>query len=371
MGEDLQDTGPIDRILSERAVRNFYKGAGLTPPQTIFCYPSPDALYIDLLAVQTQLSLAAALDKLTGMIAAHKQGANNQSVKSGVLVILDEIQKLPILLDEVHRHVESHKKDRFILTGSSARRLKRAGSNLLGGRAKFLQLSPIVHIERRSMNVPWQRSLQWGGLPSILTSENRKSDLLDYVGIYLQEEIKAEGLTRSLRTFATFLELAASTNGQQVSYQSLSSSVGVSATTIAEYFSILEDTLIGKRLPCYRKSIRRRAVATPKFFLFDVGDGYHPDKQRKLYYWRTQSRVEVDFIVECEDGGLYAIEVKATATINNTDLKGLRKIAEESTLEINQRIVVCNEPHPRMTEDGIAILPVESFLDRLWSHDFF
>ncbi len=397
----------FERTLDLRAILDskslFLFGPRQTGKTTYLKSRFPDAMYVDLLDTRVQQQLIVSPYRLPELIAAHR--ALHPSGAAGpLLVVVDEIQKVPALLDEVHRHIERHPDDRFVLTGSSARKLLRSGVNLLGGRARRVRFHPIRAPERTATDLTWRAALQWGGLPSILLSDDRRSDLMDYVGLYLQEEIRNEALTRSLATFSRFLSAAATTNAEQVVYQSLASDVGVSAPTIVSYYEILEDTLIGERLMPYRCGLKRKSVASPKFYFFDTGvfhalmnrwdvadhtlefgtaleqlvhnelraylDTMHR-QECSLFFWRTQSRIEVDFVVEIDGKELAAIEVKSTENVTSKHLKPLRAMAQEPNFSFRRRILVCTEPRPRLTEDGILILPIPDFLDLLWSGEMF
>lgn len=310
-------------------------------------------------------------------------------------MIVDEIQKLPELLDEVHLMIEQRKDLRFILTGSSARKLKRGGANLLAGRALTCRLHPLVSAELDFTHV--EKRLSRGGLPAVFDSPIPWEDLHAYAGTYLQEEIQAEGLTRQISSFSRFLEIAAVGNGQLLNYTAIASDVGLTARTIQGYYQILEDTLVGHLLEPYRKSRKRKAVSSAKFFFFDVGVANvlsgrtrlsprtpeyggafehlvflelraYLDYSRvrlPLTFWRTHTQVEVDFVV----GDHLAVEVKAKEQVGPRDLKGLRLFAEE--LPGLRRVVVCQERERRVTDDGIEILPLELFLQELWSGRLF
>ncbi len=391
----------LSAILSRKSL--FLFGPRQTGKTTYIKSRFPDAMYVDLLDTRVQHQLLVSPHRLSEIIAA-RRAMRSSDASEPMLIVIDEIQKVPALLDEVHRHIESHDHARFVLTGSSARKLLRSGVNLLGGRAKRVRFHPIRTPERTGTDVSWRTALQWGGLPSILLSDDRRSDLLDYVGLYLQEEIRNEALARSLATFSRFLDVAATTNTEQVVYQSIASDVGVSAPTVVSYYEILEDTLVGERLMPYRRGIKRKSVAAPKFYFFDTGV-FHALMRRwnvaphsaefgtaleqlvhneirayldithreecSLFFWRTQSGIEVDFVVETESGELVAIEVKATRNVTPRHLKPLRRMAEEPEFTLRRRIVACTEPTPRLTDDGILILPIPEFLDMLWSGEMF
>jgi len=315
--------------------------------------------------------------------------------ESGIVVI-DEIQKVPALLDVVHEVMEE-KKIIFLLTGSSARKLKKEGVNLLGGRASKATLLPFVYEE---IETTGEKSLEEiflrGMLPPAWNDPDPDQFLDDYISTYLQDEISAEGVTRNLPVFGDFLQMAAIQSGEQLNYTNIANDIGISRQSVANWYQVLEDTLIGFQLPPWKKSRKRKSVSITKFYLFDVGvtrklsgidvpsdtqsdygrllenfiamelKAWH-DYNRKndsLCYWRTESGSEVDFVI----GEGIAIEVKATRNPTSRNLDGLRKIAEEK--DFTYRILVCRDPTPRMTDDGILILPWQEFLHRLWSGRF-
>ena len=368
----------------------FLLGPRQTGKSTLLRASFPDALYFDLLDAQVFRSLAAAPHRLAEGIRARKGRTT--------VVIIDEIQKLPELLDEVHRLMEVDRSLRFILTGNSARKLRTRGRNLLGGRAHLVRMHPIVYPELRgaSPTRTWADLLKWGGLPPVLTSESPKEDLHAYVGLYLQEEIRAEGLTRSIPNFSRFLETAAAMNGEIVNYTKVGNDAQLSPRTVRDYFQILQDTLVGDLLPPFQQTRTRKAVATEKFFFFDVGvthallerwsvsprtaeygralehlvqrelraslDYFRGD--RRLLFWRSRSQMEVDFILTEGQKPVVAIEVKASRSVSPRDLSGLRAFGEDWPQV--RRIVVSLEPHPRTTESRIEILPIDQFLEQLW-----
>ena len=315
------------------------------------------------------------------------------------LVVIDEIQKLPILLDEVHDLIESTGL-RFLLTGSSARKLRAQGVNLLGGRAGWKEMYPLVYPELKDNGYSLERIFKTGLIPSNYLSGSPDADLSDYIKLYLTQEIQQEGLVRNLPAFTRFLEVAALSNTEMLNYASISKEVGISATGISEWFQILYDTLIGYEVTAFQKIRKRKTYATSKFYFFDVGVvrrilnidriqentseygkffeayiaaelraflGYklgYQDIDRRLCYWRTLSDIEVDFIVD----GRLAVETKATRRYSKADLKGLRALKEEGICQ--HYILVCREEYPLMTDDGIEILPYEVFLDGLWNRRY-
>ena len=346
----------------------------------------PQATYIDLLEADTFRELTARPESLRqSRLPAHQ-----------TLLIVDEIQKLPLLLDEIQLLLDRNKTLRAILTGSSARKLKRGNANLLGGRAWTCALHPLVSPEIPADSLV--QRINRGGLPAIFSSEDFAEELKAYVGTYLKEEIQAEGLTRSIEGFSRFLEVAGLSSGEQLNYTSVANDAQVPARTIREHYRILKDTLLGDELPAYQKTIKRKPVSTAKFYLFDLGVTNVLKKQSDLQagspafghalehlvflelrafldyerrddaltYWRShQSQYEVDFMV----GDDVAIEVKSKTVVSPSDYTGILALSEERSLK--KKIVVCREPRPRHTDEGIDVLPVEFFLKALWEKSLF
>jgi predicted AAA+ superfamily ATPase len=306
-------------------------------------------------------------------------------------LIVDEIQKLPALLDEIQLLIDRNKQLRVILTGSSARKLKRGAANLLGGRAWMCRLHPLVSAEIKDGRL--LDRLNRGSLPAIVDSDHYAEDLKAYVGTYLQEEIRAEGLTRSIENFSRFLEVAGLTNGEQINFSSVAADAGVPPRTVREHYQILEDTLVGHQLPAYQKTVKRKPVATAKFYFFDVGvantlkrttvieegsDAYGRALEHLIYlelrayldyrrlehplsYWRSRSQNEVDFVI----GDDMAVEVKSKSRVSPRDYKSLNALAEE--IPLKKRIVVCGERLLRRADDGTEIMPTAHFFEQLWS----
>jgi predicted AAA+ superfamily ATPase len=304
-------------------------------------------------------------------------------------VIVDEVQKLPLLLDEVHNLIEQHGY-RFVLTGSSSRKLKRGGANLLAGRAWVRHLHPLVFPEVPDMDL--LRVLNHGALPSVYLSEYPQADLQAYCGTYLKEEIQAEAVTRRIENFSRFLRVAAMANADLLNAESVARDCSVPPRTVREYFHVLEDTLIGTMLAPYGQTVRRKPVATSKFYLFDVGVGNelagrrgiergnelfgkcfehfiftelrawidYTQDPRPLTFWRDVQGHEVDFVI----GDDIAIEVKGTGSVHPGSLTGLRMLSEEVAL--HHKLVVSMDPAPRRIDD-VTVLPWRDFLTRLWS----
>jgi len=307
------------------------------------------------------------------------------------LVAIDEIQRLPILLNEVHLLIEE-RGVRFLLTGSSARKLRRGGVNLLGGRARTMYMHPLTTAELGE-RFDLSRALHRGLLPSIYFSDDPEADLAAYAGTYLHEEIVAEGATRNIPAFSRFLKVAALCSGTMINFTNIANDAQVPRTTVHEYFEILRDTLLLHELPAWRKSVKRKPIRTSKYYFFDVGVVRHlqgrtlAPKTREfgeafetlimhelvswrdyrsgdaLSYWRSASGYEVDFIL----GDHTAIEVKAKENVSPDDLKSLRAIAEENKLQ--RCICVSLEPRTRRV-GGITVLPYREFLEKLWSGQY-
>ncbi len=309
-------------------------------------------------------------------------------------VVIDEVQKVPALLDEVHWLIENRGLC-FALCGSSARKVRRGAANLLGGRALRYDLRGLTAGEIGEA-FDLDRVLNHGYLPRMYQSARPRRLLDAYIGDYLRQEIAAEGLVRNLPAFSDFLDAAALSDGDPVNYSNIARDCGVSGPTAKAYFGILEDTLLARRLPRWRKRAKRRLAGAPKLYFEDVGivnrlarrgrlergsDGYgkafenwvfhelssyisYRDLDEELAYWRLPSGIEVDFVI----GDMrLAIEAKASARISSHHLKGLRILAEEHPAV--SRIMVCLETRARRTDDGIDILPATDFAHRLWQDD--
>lgn len=306
-------------------------------------------------------------------------------------VIIDEVQKIPQLLDDVQWLIVN-KDVQFILCGSSARKLKRSGANLLGGRALRFELFPLVYPEIPDFDL--LRALNNGLIPRHYLSDRPHLLLEAYVGEYLQEEIAAEALTRNIPAFSRFLEVAAFSNGERVIQKNIASECGVSAPTVKEYFDILVDTLIGDFVPAFQKRPKRRVIQVPRFYYFDIGLAnfllkrkeivpktelfgkafehfiYQEIKAHSNYsglkypiaYWHTASGIEVDFVLGDHE---VAIEVKGVDQVTGQHLKGLKAFQEE--YKVKKNLVVSLDSNPRLLDNGIVVLPWKNFLSKLWS----
>ena len=366
----------------------FLWGPRQTGKSTLLHSIYPEAIWIDLLKAEEFRRYLS-----------HPEWLRREITIEGKrpFVVIDEVQKLPELLDEVHwlhenRHVQ------FALCGSSARKVKRGDADLLGGRALRYEMFGLVSAELQP-DFDLCRLLNHGYLPRIYLSTQPNRLLNAYVANYLREEIAAEGLVRRLPVFSNFLNLAALSDCATVNFSTIALDCGVSSQTIKEYFQILEDTLLARWLPSFRKRPKRRVAASPKFYFEDVGvvnflakrgiiqpgselfgkafenwcfhelnayNMYH-EKFADFYYWHLAGGTEVDFIV---NDMMIAIEAKAAQKISAKHLKGLRSLKEDHP-EILRRVIVCRENKPRTTADGIEVIPAEIFAQKLWDQDFF
>lgn len=344
------------------------------------------ARWIDLLQSEEFRRYAARPELLRQEIEAEPLGSGQQ-------MVIDEIQKVPALLDEVHWLIENRGVP-FALCGSSARKVKRGAANLLGGRALRYELFGLSANELGS-EFDLDRMLNAGYMPRIYGATRYNRMLDAYVADYLKEEVAAEGLVRSLPTFSGFLDAAGLCDGEFVNFSNVARECGVSSHTTKNHFQILEDTLLGRWLPAYRKRAKRRVIAAPKFYFFDVGvvnrlarrgellpgsDAYgkafenwvfheltayshYREFDGMLSYWRLASGIEVDFVL----GDMtVAIEAKSSTKVTRNHLKALRSLAVDYP-DVGCRIVVCREAKPRKTDDGIDIMPVDLFVQKLWN----
>lgn len=344
------------------------------------------ATVIDLLRSDVFLRLSANPGLLESMIDAGARGGT-------VPIVIDEVQKLPSLLDEVHRLIEERGM-RFILTGSSARKLRRGHANLLGGRAWTANLYPLTYPELPKFDLP--RFLRYGGLPPVVLGEEPDEELHAYVRTYLHEEIQAEGHVRRLPAFTRFLTTAAATNGQMLNFAKIGNDAGLPAATVREHYFLLEDTLVGFLLPAWTKSKNRKAIATAKFYFFDTGVAHalsgtqSLDRNSDLYgrsfeqwiamelraylgyrrrheglcYWRSTADHEVDFLI----GDHVAVETKAARRVGGSDLRGLTALAEEKIL---RQLFLVSEDPIETKRGAIRCLHWRTFLDEMWADRLF
>jgi len=308
------------------------------------------------------------------------------------IVVIDEVQKLPEILDEVHRLIEADKLT-FLLTGSSARKLKRGGANLLAGRAWWAELFPLTSKEIPDFDL--MTYLNRGGLPAVYPSDDYAEELWAYTALYLKEEIQNEALTRKVAQFSEFLDLMALSNGEEISYQSIAGDCGVSPNSIKNYIQILEDTLVAFQLKAFTKTRKRKAISRSKLYLFDIGVTNslakrgeiikgselfgkafehfillevraflsYTRKNIRMCYWRSTSQFEVDLILDNQWG----VEIKSASSIQDKHLKGIRALKEEGNIQ-NFAAVSCDR-YERKTQDNITIYPWKLFLEKLWNGD--
>ncbi|MBN2036712.1 MAG: ATP-binding protein, partial [Chitinispirillaceae bacterium] len=380
----------IKRMLKiDPAVTSFLWGARQTGKSTLLRNEFPESDYYNLLLSTT----FAQVSRNPAIIRERCEAGNVTGDNQQYPIIIDEVQKSPELLDEVHWLME-HKGLRFVLCGSSARTLKRKHGNLLGGRAARNVLHPFVFAELPEFDLV--RAINHGLLPPHYCAEDPRERLLAYVGDYLQEEILAEALTRNIGTFNRFLEAASFSNGELVNFSNIARECNISSATVRGYFQILEDTNTGYFLPAFRKSSKRRQIGVSKFYFFDIGIINHLTRRGRiepgselfgrafehllfmelhayahysrlrfpLTYWRTASGYEVDFIIGTHE---IAVETKAVPAVASHHLKGIRAFKQE--FASRRYIVVSLDPEPRRTPDNIEIMPWKVFLSQLWVGD--
>lgn len=315
----------------------------------------------------------------------------------GTLTVVDEVQKVPAILDEVHWLIENRGLV-FALCGSSARKVRRGHANLLGGRAVRYELFGLVSREVGA-DFDLARFLNHGYLARHYLAEEPGRRIRAYVDDYLKEEVAAEGLVRNLPAFSNFLWAAALADTELVNYTNVARECGVSGNAVKAYYQILVDTLLGRFLPSYTRRPKRRVIQAPKFYLADVGVVNHLARRGAIHrgselfgkalenflfheltayleyherflhlsYWRVASGIEVDFVVGDMEA---AIEVKSTERAGSQHLVGLRSVVEDHP-RVGRRFLVCLEARRRLTADGIEIVPVQDFLARLWDDDLF
>ena len=306
------------------------------------------------------------------------------------LIVIDEVQKAPQLLDEVHWLIEN-KGLSFLLTGSSARKLRRGHANLLGGRAWRRTMTPLSYTEVDGFDL--EKVMTSGLLPPHYLSINPIEDLRAYVADYLKEEIISEALTQNIPAFSEFLRVAAITSSELINYVNIARETGISHKVVRTYFDILEDTYLGFRVSPWKKSKNRRMILTEKFYLFDVGVASYLGRRRPLIgssdfgkafehyilmelkayqayrnpdmpitFWRTSTGREVDFILGEKD---LAIEIKGSSRVHERDIASLKALLEDGP--IKKVCLVCLEKQPRYLDNDITILPWQMFIEQLWN----
>jgi predicted AAA+ superfamily ATPase len=378
----MQNGSMYSRIITPPKTKSFFlfgpRGTGKT---TWVKSAFPKAAYIDLLEAELFNDLTANPQRLSNFIPLDFKD----------WVIIDEVQRIPELLHEVHRLIET-KKYRFILTGSSPRQLKRKGPNLLAGRALTLSMHPLS-IAELGDDFRLEHSMRYGQLPSVYTEADPKKYLEAYVRTYLEEEIRQEGLTRNLSAFARFLEAASFSQGSILNISSVARECHVERKVVESYFSILEDLMIGYRIPIFSKKAKRRLIVHPKFYFFDVGvyrtlrpmgpldapeevDGIALetlflqelialnsafDFGYKIFYWRTSNGREVDFVLYGPKGML-SFEIKRTSRITSAMLGGLKSFLADYPMAKAYFLYTGNR---RMHEGKIEIVPLLEILKNL------
>lgn len=373
----------LERIFKLQDAENesvFFFGARQTGKTTLLKELFPDVRYYDLLKSDE----FERFSRRPWLLREELQDGHD-----GELVIIDEIQKLPVLLDEVHWLIVNRGL-RFILTGSSARKLRRSGVNLLGGRALRNTFYPLVSAEIPDFDL--DRALNNGMLPRHYLVSDATRRLSGYVGNYLQTEIVEEALVRNLQSFTRFLDAAALTSGEMLVYNNVASDCGVSAVTAKAYFEILIDTLFGFMIPAYTKVMKRRLIQAPKFYLFDVGVTNYLLKRSHLQqgspeyghalehfimqelvayfgynqydnvisYWRTNSGIEVDAVLGDAD---VAIEIKSSTEVKDSQMRGLKSFSDDYP---QARLIIVSLDKYRRRKENIEIIPVREFLTDLW-----
>lgn len=341
----------------------------------------PGALLVDLLEADTHVRLQAAPERLEGMVPPGHRG----------WIVIDEVQRVPQLLDEVHRLIEK-RKWRFALTGSSARKLRRSSANLLAGRARTHELFPLTAAEL-GKDFDLRHAVRYGGLPTAWVEDDPADYLASYVSTYLQHEVQQEGITRNLGGFARFLEAASFSQANVLNIAAVARECGVERKTVENWFEALEDLLLAVRLPMFQRRAQRAVTKHPRFFLFDAGvyrtlrprgpldsdaeiDGpaletivlnelRATNSYRRLGYelatWRTQQGQEVDFVLYGERG-LHAIEVVRTPTVRGDDLAGLATFGQD--YRPAKRWLLYGGTR-RLLLDGVQCLPLREGLEEL------
>ncbi len=372
----------VRRFFQPPEASHFLFGPRGTGKSTFLMQAFADALWVDLLRPEVHQRFAARPERLRELV------DGNPEAK---VVVLDEVQRVPALLDVVHHLIERHGRraaPRFVLTGSSARKLKRAGVNLLAGRLLLERMHPFMAAELPSFDLA--AALRRGMLPVVWDSDTPDATLNTYVALAIREEVQAEGLVRRLEDFARFVEVISFSHGSVLNIAEVARETHTGRKTTEAYIAILEDLYLAFRLPVFRKRQKRQLVAHPKFYWFDAGvfrsarpagpldrpeeiDGGaleglvaqhlrawidYSGVDANLSYWRTKSGNEVDFVVYGEDG-LRAFEVKNGVTVRERDLRGLRAFLEDYP-EAEARLLYRGDE--RLDMRGIRCEPCEAYL---------
>lgn len=363
----------------------FLFGARQVGKSTLLKERFKDAVFIDLLDVELRKRLQKTPSLFKEML---------YDCKPGTIVIVDEIQKVPELLDSVHS-LMFEKGLQFILSGSSARKLKRSGANTLGGRAIPEKLFPLVSAEIPDFDL--MRGIQNGMLPRHYTVEDATRRLKAYVEVYLSEEIVEEAAVRDVNVFERFMEVAAICDGEIINYENIASDCGISSNTVKSYFQILYDSLIGYEIPAYRKVVKRKLLLSPKFYYFDVGIvnyllgrrslkvgtaefghafehfvvqeiiaylGYH-GKEKDISYWHAYGGVEVDVVLGDAE---VAVEIKSAVEIQTKHTKGLMQFHTEHP---DARLIIVSLDRLSRKSGEIEMLYAEDFFGKLWKGEIY
>jgi predicted AAA+ superfamily ATPase len=370
----------IDRFFQPPKTSFFLFGPRGTGKSTFVHRSFKDAIYIDLLDPERIRSFSAMPERLREVVEARPRAG---------WVVIDEIQRVPELLPVVHSLIETKRGWKFVLTGSSARKLKRTGVDLLGGRALLHTMHPFMAAELGN-RFDFNKALQYGLLPVVVASETPDEVLRSYAALYLREEVQMEGLVRNIGNFSRFLEFISFSHSSVLNVSNVARECEVERKVVEGYVGILEDILLGFRLPIFTRKAKRTLVAHPKFYLFDTGvfrslrpkgpldrpeeiegqalEGLvaqhlrawmaYSRMKRDLFFWRTRSGVEVDFVVYGPDG-LWGIEVKNTQRVRPDDLRGLRSFKTEYP---RAKASLLYRGKDRLVTDGILCVPCRDFL---------
>lgn len=343
----------------------------------------PDGMFIDLLEPDTYRNYRTFPERLQEFVLAQNTTHT---------FIIDEVQKAPDLLSVVHLLIEKKQGWQFILTGSSSRKLKREGVDLLASRATLKHMHPFIAAELQEF-FSLEKALSYGMLPLIYSSPTPLEDLKTYVALYMKEEVQMEGLVRNIDQFARFLEAISFSQASVLNYSNIARECGVSSKTVENYTAILEDLLLGFTLPVFSKKAKRHLISHPKFYYFDTGvyQAIRPkgpldypeeifglaletlvmqhlrawldysQKEGKVYFWRTKSGLEVDFVIYGEIG-FYAIEVKNSQKIKPEDLRGLYEFKKDYK---NCECILLYRGKEKLKKDHILCMPVADFLLQL------
>ncbi len=371
------------RYFLEPGFSYFLFGPRGTGKTTLIRKIHPDALWIDLLQPDLERSLLSRPEMLVEMIEAQP---------SKKTIVIDEVQKIPSLLNVVHMMIEKKKGLQFVLTGSSSRKLKRTGANLLGGRAYKKTLHPFMAAELKE-DFNFERALLRGMLPLLIHSEDPRSVLEGYISLYLKEEIQAEGLVRNLEQFSRFLDVISFSHGSILNTTNIARESEIKRSTVNNYIDILEELLLAYRIPVFEKRAARLLTSHPKFYLFDSGvfqilrpkgpldkpqeiDGAaleglvaqhltawcdYSKEKASLYFWRTRSDLEVDFVIYGEKS-FYALEVKNAKKVAPQDLKGLQAFLGDYP---EAQALFLYRGETRLKIGDVLCIPVAEFLHQL------